>query len=62
MHNLKKNNGVQPTIPLEKKEQIEKFHQELIIRKVFIKGNRNTIKLFLLDNLTLNVKSFKEFN
>tara|TARA_R110000850_G_scaffold80947_1_gene173786 strand:- start:74108 stop:74893 length:786 start_codon:yes stop_codon:yes gene_type:complete len=48
---------------LEKKQQIENFIKNFDNSgKVFIKGNRNTIKLFELDKLTLNVKSFKEPN
>lgn len=48
---------------LEKKQQIENFIENFNTSgEIFIKGNRNTIKLFQLDNLTLNIKSFKEPN
>jgi len=48
---------------LEKKEKIVNFIENFNTSgEIFIKGNRNTIKLFQLDNLTLNIKSFKEPN
>ncbi len=48
---------------LEKKKQIENFIENFnTLGQIFIKGNRNTIKLFELDDLTLNIKSFKEPN
>ena len=48
---------------LDKKEQLVNFIENFNTSgEIFIKGNRNTIKLFQLDNLTLNIKSFKEPN
>lgn len=49
---------------LNKSTQIENFINNFSNSgKIFIKGNRNTIKLFELEEaLTLNIKSFKEPN
>lgn len=48
---------------LDKKIQIEKFIKNFNNSgETFIKGSRNTIKLFDLEGFVLNVKSFKEPN
>ena len=45
------------------KESIEGFISEFDNSgELFVKGNRNSIKLFKLDALTLNIKSFKKPN
>ena len=45
------------------KESIEGFISEFDNSgELFVKGNRNSIKLFNLDALTLNIKSFKKPN
>lgn len=45
------------------KTKIESFISNFnILGKVFVVGNRNSIKLFELDDLTLSIKSFKQPN
>ena len=48
---------------LNQKKQILRFFNNFNSSgEIFIKGKRNTIKLFLLEGKTINIKSFKEPN